>query len=481
MIAPVNEKLLEERLVALEGARPWSPRVVSRLEAVIRSGSDEALFRINPVNFAAEKSLAETEAIDLFLHAAAVGLVEMSWMLLCPTCSCVVESFGAMNKLHDHYHCHLCRTDIEAKLDDYIAVTFTVSEQIRRSKFHSSDDLTPSEYCFSRVFSREGRLPDGEPFSEMWGRNTRAVGYLTPGAASRFDVDAKPGLLIGWDTQRDNGFGFAVDPSAPKSGIVHIRFNEHTCDPSAGAVAPGKVVIEIANATQNRVLFGITNLPPDYDLQHPPLNFGSVLSGGRLLTTQTFRNLFRSQVIEATEGIGVRDVALLFTDLKGSTELYDRIGDLNAYSHVQRHFERIMDVTIRNRGAVIKTIGDAVMAAFPKSADAVAAAIEMRHEIEQFNETRSNRDFILKIGVHHGASIAVTLNKSLDYFGQTVNIASRVQHLAAGDEICLTGDVYGSPGVATLLAPFVVKTDRARLKGVEQELAVYRVQGGAPG
>jgi hypothetical protein len=92
MIAPVNEKLLEERLVALEGARPWSPRVVSRLEAVIRSGSDEALFRINPINFAAEKSLAETEAIDLFLHAAAVGLVEMNWMLLCPTCSCVVET-----------------------------------------------------------------------------------------------------------------------------------------------------------------------------------------------------------------------------------------------------------------------------------------------------------------------------------------------------------------------------------------------------
>ena len=66
----------------------------------------------------------------------------------------------------------------------------------------------------------------------------------------------------------------------------------------------------------------------------------ALISGSRLLTTQTFRNLFRSQVIEATEGIGVRDLTLLFTDLKGSTELYDRIGDLNAYSQVQRHFER---------------------------------------------------------------------------------------------------------------------------------------------
>ena len=103
-----------------------------------------------------------------------------------------------------------------------------------------------------------------------------------------------------------------------------------------------------------------------------------MLSGGRLLTTQTFRDLFRSQVIEATEGIGVRDIALLFTDLKGSTSFTDRIGDLNAYSQVQRHFERLMDVTIRHRGAVIKTIGDAVMAAFLTPVDAVEAALEMQ-------------------------------------------------------------------------------------------------------
>ena len=478
MTATVNEKLLEERLVALEGVRTWGPRVVSRLEAVIRSGNDEALFRINPITFAADKSLPETEVIDLFLHAAAVGLFEMNWMLLCPTCSCVVESFGTMNKLHDHYHCHLCRTDIEAKLDDYIAVTFTVSQQVRPIKFHRPGDLTPLEHCFCYVLSREGRLPDGEAFAGMWERITRAVDHLLPGATTRFQVDAEPGLLIGWDTERDVGFGFAVDASAPSTGAIHIRLSNEVCDPSAGAVAPGKILIEVENTTQRRVLFGITNLPPDYDLQHPPLDFGSVLLGGRLLTTQTFRSLFRSQVIEATEGIGVRDVALLFTDLKGSTELYDRIGDLNAYSQVQRHFERLMDMTIKHRGAVIKTIGDAVMAAFPTPADAVEAALEMRNEIERLNETRSKRDFVLKIGVHRGASIAVTLNDRLDYFGQTVNIASRIQHLAEGDEICLTEEVYDSSGVAGLLASYTTKRDQARLKGVQQEVGIFRIQGG---
>jgi hypothetical protein len=133
MTMAVNEKLLEDRLGALETARPWSPRVVSRLEALIRSGEDEALFRVNPIRFAADKGIAEAEAIDLFLHAVAQGLFEMNWMLLCSLCGCVTESFGTMNRLHDHHHCNLCRTDLDAKLDDYIAVSFTVSPRSARS------------------------------------------------------------------------------------------------------------------------------------------------------------------------------------------------------------------------------------------------------------------------------------------------------------------------------------------------------------
>jgi class 3 adenylate cyclase len=170
---------------------------------------------------------------------------------------------------------------------------------------------------------------------------------------------------------------------------------------------------------------------------------------------------------------------LLFTDLKGSTELYDRIGDLNAYSQVQRHFERLLDVTVRHNGAVVKTIGDAIMAAFVTPSDAVSAAIKMRSEIERLNEARAARDFILKIGIHRGPSIAVTLNDRLDYFGQTVNIASRVEHLAEGDEICLTEEVYDAPGVADLLTPYAKRRDHSHLKGVQQDVAVFRIQGAA--
>src|SRR5206468_830411 len=83
--------------------------------------------------------------------------------------------------------------------------------------------------------------------------------------------------------------------------------------------------------------------------------------------------------------IGVKDITLLFTDVKGSTSLYDRIGDLNAFALVQQHFERLQDIATRYRGAIIKTIGDAVMAAFLNPSDAVAAALVMRADIAGFN------------------------------------------------------------------------------------------------
>jgi class 3 adenylate cyclase len=214
---------------------------------------------------------------------------------------------------------------------------------------------------------------------------------------------------------------------------------------------------------------------PDANFQRPRIRFAPSLSGKRLLMTQTFRDFFRSEVIAATEGISVRDVTFVFTDLKGSTALYERIGDLNAYIQVQRHFQYLLDVTVRHNGAVTKTIGDAVMAAFETPADAVRAAVGMCDAVDQLNRDRPQRDFILKIGVHRGASIAVTLNERLDYFGQTVNIAARVQDIADGDEICMTADVHDAVGVAEVVASYPVTKSETEFKGVSGAMPVYRL------
>jgi len=473
----IDEKKLEERLTALEAAKAWSPRVVSRLETLLRSDDDAALFRINPIRFAADKGIAEAEAIDLFLHGTRVGLFDMDWLLLCPMCSDVVESFRSLRTLHSHYHCPLCQTDYEAALDDYIAVTFTVSPAVRRIRFHDPASLPVQDYAFVYKATSEGMTAEGVPWTQVIKSIIRALDWLDAGATIEQTIDATEGVLLGFDMNTDAHFIVMVE-GEPTTTVqrVPIVFDIDVCKPNSGSVRPGPVVFEVRNATTDRrAAFGVLQFPPGIPARGM-LRFAPFLTGKRLLMTQTFRDFFRSEVIRATEGIAVRDITVLFTDLKGSTALYDRIGDLNAYVQVQRHFEQLLDVTVRHHGAVTKTIGDAVMAAFLTPADAVQAALEMRKAVEQLNRDRPQRDFILKIGIHKGASIAVTLNERLDYFGQTVNIAARVQHLADGDQILLTDAVHDAEGLAEILAPYRVSRSEAQLKGVSQTMPVYCVQ-----
>ena len=470
----INEPELDERLAALETVRTWSPRLISKLESLIRTGDDRALFRINPLTFAAERNIAEAEAIDLFLHATSRGLFEMDWLLVCPMCACIVRSFGSLRTLEKHYRCALCRTDYEAKLDDYITVTFTVSSKIRPIPFHNPEDLDAWDYCFECRVMPDGLTPDGESWAAIFKAATRDVRFLPPHSTARIDIEAGCGTLIGWDFDADAGFEIAVagEPaSAPQS--MTIQYHEKSCEPADGRIAPGAIALEIRNASGRRRLVGVSVIPEGFS--HPHLHFRPFLTGKRLLTSHTFRTLFRSEVIRASEGIGVKEITLLFTDLKGSTALYDRIGDLNAFSLVQQHFDRLQDVTVANNGTVIKTIGDAVMAAFLNPLDAVRAAVAMLDEMEAFNRDHSDRLLILKIGLHKGASIAVTLNDRLDYFGQAVNIAARIQSLAQAEEIYLSQEIHDYPGVGELLEPFAVERRMAQLKGVDLEVPVFRV------
>src|SRR3546814_18039453 len=83
-----------------------------------------------------------------------------------------------------------------------------------------------------------------------------------------------------------------------------------------------------------------------------------------------YTTLFRSG-----DDVGIAQVTLMFTDLKGSTALYERIGDARAYRLVREHFAFLGEIVREQEGAIVKTVGDAVMAAFPDPAAAVRAAL----------------------------------------------------------------------------------------------------------
>jgi len=472
----VDEALLDERLAELEEARAWSPRVISKLEAHIRSAEDEALFRINPLSFAADKHISESEAVDLFLYATKAGLFVMDWLLLCLSCACVVESFRSLKGVHNHYHCNICQGSYEADLDDLISVTFTVAADIREIAFHHPENLTASDYVFKYTGTTDARLPDGTPFTEAKRSITKAIGYVPPHETATMETDLAQGTLVGASAEGRVAILYDIEgPPAPAPQIVKLRLGDKVSDHETGKLAPGKTVFEIENATGERGTFVAALLPPGMTLGNAPITFVPYLTGKRLLTTQAFRDLFHAEVIAASGGLSIKDIALLFTDLKGSTALYDRIGDLNAFALVQQHFDRLQAVTARHHGAIVKTIGDAVMAAFLNPGDAVKAAIEMRKAIAEFNRGQPDRALILKIGLHKGAAIAVTLNDRLDYFGQTVNIAARVQNLADADEIYISDDVFQSEGVQSALARFAVEASTARLKGIRDDIQVFRI------
>ena len=482
----IDEVYLEDRLTALEAARAWSPRVASRLEALIRSPEESALFRVNPIKFAHERNIDERETIDLFLHATGVGIFTMDWMVLCPLCSAIVESFGSLRTINaNHYHCHFCQSDYDATLDDYIVIAFTIAPRIREIAFHQPETLEPIDYLSHVTFSGphlQCDVPSGAAClspQQIFEQCIRGCCFLGPNETTTFElVTGQSGESTLNGTEAKSGRHFMVTVTAPATNEIQhlsVDFVDGAWIPSASKVAMGPVRLAARNSSDRRIFVTVVEFPDAAPHCCSILDFEPHLTAKRLLTTQTFRDLFRAEQIKGTEGIGVRDITLVFTDLKGSTELYERIGDLNALALVQQHFERLTDVTVRHDGAIIKTLGDAVMAAFMKPVDAVKAALAMRSEIARFNAARTEPDLILKIGLHRGAAIAVTFNDRLDYFGQSVNIAARVEALANGGDICLTREVHDAPDVQTILAPYLISTAPARLKGVHDEVPVWRI------
>jgi class 3 adenylate cyclase len=516
----VNDDALEDALARIESARTWSPRVVSRLEHLVRTADDVDLFRVNPLRWASDRGVDEYEAVDLFLHSAKAGLFEMDWNVICPCCGKVMRSLRELHGLQAENTCTVCFRRDKASLDDYVQVTFTISPTVRRIRYHDPQTLALEDYLFEYVYEPSVRnLGNFTPQDamRMFGRH---LGLFHPGERVTVETDLEAGLLSCVDAFTQQSFALLAqgDPD-PETRRIKATLGDagfevplRAMDPGEFdlgpfsyegtfyPIRPGKVAIEFeqaaaADAALMVIFFPIFGLPngltlPDGTKIGPidPSNldpgvavevgFASPrLTAKRLFATQTFHELFRAEVFQESEGFEVKDVTVLFTDLKGSTQLYERVGDLNAYALVREHYGILSHAVTGQHGAVVKTIGDAIMATFVEPVEAVAAGLEMLRELPRMSQSSVHGDLVLKVGVHHGAAISVTLNDRVDYFGQTVNIASRVQGSAGGGQMLLTADTYGAEGVAELLreSGCTVEAVKMPLRGIEEPMDVYRI------
>ncbi|MBA3568349.1 MAG: adenylate/guanylate cyclase domain-containing protein [Pyrinomonadaceae bacterium] len=140
---------------------------------------------------------------------------------------------------------------------------------------------------------------------------------------------------------------------------------------------------------------------------------------------------------------------MLFTDLRHSTQLYREIGDATAFGRVLNHFDVLKKAIAEADGALVKTIGDAVMGVFRDSASALNAVLTAQQILA--TPPKGTAPLTLKAGMHSGPCIAVTLNDRLDYFGSTVNMAARLEGLSTGNDVIISRSVYDDPDVRELI------------------------------
>jgi len=256
---------------------------------------------------------------------------------------------------------------------------------------------------------------------------------------------------------------------------LSVVFNKVQAPTGTVQLRPGPLRLSLENRTDTRVLPGVF-IAGDalHDLLGKRKKF---LTAKRLLTNQVFRDIYRTETLDVDQRLKITSLTFLFTDLKSSTALYDRVGDLAAYDLVKAHFRVLNEVVAAEAGAVVKTIGDAVMATFPTPDRALAAALRMRDAMRTLNAGRDSDEIVLKIGIHEGPCLVVTLNDRLDYFGQTVNIAARVQGLAQSRSIYATEPVVRHPDASRLLgsAGLTPVPQRASLRGIADAMTVYEI------
>ncbi len=442
---PAIGHALDRAAEALRGSVPATQHpLVDKLVALIRTGADPDVRQIRPFELADEWKADRREVVSLCLAAVVAGVLDLSWNIVCPSCRVSSDQASSLGEIGESGHCHLCDLSFGVDLDRAIEATFKPAPAVRAVEY------------VPLCISGPARTP-----------HVLAQMILPPNGSAALPAPEEPGryrlFLRGGATA-----SIEVTPDGPAAApIVVPRGAGDKFDRAQVSVAPGgEVRVEHHSDDERHVKL-------------ERIEWATKAATAHLVSTiPAFRKLFGGNVLRPNLTLKVSAVALLFTDLTESTALYSREGDAEAFRIVQDHFDLLIKVIEDHEGVVVKTIGDAIMAAFDDPADAVRASVSMQRAWPAFRAAHDKgHQTFLRVGVHAGPCYVVTANKILDYFGQSVNLAARLQAKADGGEIVLGAELAERALAAGWLDGAVVKERFSTpIKGLDGPIRAVRLE-----
>ncbi len=424
--------------------------ILEQLVLYVADATDADIARMRPYELADLWATARKPTLLTFLRAAKGGLLRLSWDVLCPSCE-APTTVETLKDLPAGGHCPACDIDFTAGFEQNVEATFRPEPQVRQAE--------RLVFCHGSPASTKAWLAQFVIAS-----HTQHALKLKLGAG-RYRLQAqsvsRPTLV---DVVDEGGVFELHVPLEKSEGALRLPA-------SVPALQAGEVCIVVDN---------VDDQPHRVQLAHRAFA-SQAATAADVTSLKLFRDLFGREVLSADQHVGVGQMAILFTDLVGSTALYERIGDAAAYGLVREHFKLLFRAIEDHHGRVVKTVGDCVMAAFDLPSDACRAGFDCIAVLRELRDADGNVPGVrLKVGVHTGSCLAVEANDNVDYFGRTVNIAARVESLAAPDELVLSWSVMAARDVRAWVdelaqAGHGVQTDHKRVKGIEGDVAVVRV------
>jgi class 3 adenylate cyclase len=445
----VNRALLQRRLGELAGA-PVRPELIPLLKERILEGSDDQLTGIRPFALASLWDASRLDVLRLFLHATSAGLFELRWELMCPTCRVPKAEAGSLAQLPVRFHCDTCGIAYDSDFDQRVELRFSVHPAIRRTSSQA--------YCIGGPL----RMP-----------HTLAQQYLRPHEDRRIDLTLSGPVQLR-TVRAAHRLLLAPAPAGTRARDITITYSSgrwvgpHSLTSDGRLTVPNGSHLVLRNQTDGPILAAIEDLAWTSE----------ATSAAQVTTMPEFRELFSSEILAPQQQLAVSHIAFLFSDLKGSTQLYEGIGDAAAYSRVNRHFDFIRQAVTHGGGSIIKTMGDGVMCAFHRLDGALATAIWLQAEASTWcQEQGIDPPLTLKVGVHHGPAIAMTANDHLDYFGRTVNLAARVADQSHGSDVVVLREVLdqADQSLFTKRNGITIEPFTSKLRGLAQDQHMVRL------